>query len=78
MTLFEKAQVVGTFLGFSESGLEFHADLILPYQNYFQSSPAGDMSLPCEEIVVIRPRIASASLSRATSTNWPCMGEDWK
>jgi hypothetical protein len=39
MTLFEKAQVVGTFLGFSESGLEFHADLILPYQNYFQSSP---------------------------------------
>ncbi len=37
--LFEKAQVVGTFLGFSESGLEFHADLILPYQNYFQSSP---------------------------------------
>jgi hypothetical protein len=39
VTLFEKAQVVGTFLGFSESGLEFHADLILPYQNYFQSSP---------------------------------------
>jgi hypothetical protein len=29
MTLFEKAQVVGTFLGFSEGGLEFHADLIL-------------------------------------------------
>jgi uncharacterized protein len=39
MTLFERAQVVGTFLGFSEGGLEFHADLILPYQNYFQSSP---------------------------------------
>ena len=39
MTLFEKAQVVGSFLGFSEGGLEFHADLILPYRNYFQSSP---------------------------------------
>ena len=39
MTLFEKAQVVGSFLGFSAGGLEFHADLILPYRNYFQSSP---------------------------------------
>jgi uncharacterized protein len=39
MTLFGKAQVVGTFLGFSEGGLEFHADLILPYRNDFQSSP---------------------------------------
>ena len=39
MTLFENAQVVGTFLGFSEGGLEFHADLILPYRNDFQSLP---------------------------------------
>ncbi len=39
MTLFEKSQVVGSFLGFSAGGLEFHADLILPYRNYFQSSP---------------------------------------
>jgi hypothetical protein len=39
VTLFDRAQVVGTFLGFSESGLEFHADLILPYRNDFQSSP---------------------------------------
>ncbi len=39
MTLFEKAQVVGSFLGFSAGGLEFHADLILPYRSYFQSSP---------------------------------------
>ena len=39
MTLFEKDRVVGTFLGFSEGGLEFHADLILPYKNFFQSSP---------------------------------------
>lgn len=39
MTLFDPDRVVGTFLGFSEGGLEFHADLILPYKNYFQSSP---------------------------------------
>jgi hypothetical protein len=39
MTLFENARVVGTFLGFSEGGLEFHADLILPYRNDFQSLP---------------------------------------
>lgn len=39
MTLFDNAQVAGTFLGFSEGGLEFHADLILPYRNDFQSLP---------------------------------------
>lgn len=39
MTLFDGAQVVGTFLGFSEGGLEFHADLILPYRNEFQAVP---------------------------------------
>src|SRR6266487_6358222 len=39
MSLFDKATIVGTFLGFSEGGLEFHADLVLPYRNDFQSSP---------------------------------------
>jgi hypothetical protein len=39
VTLFEPDQVVGTFLGFSSGGLEFHADLILPYRSYFQSTP---------------------------------------
>ena len=39
MTLFDPDRVVGTFLGFSSGGLEFHADLILPYRSYFQSSP---------------------------------------
>jgi hypothetical protein len=39
VTLFDDAQIVGTFLGFSEGGLEFHADLILPYRNEFQSVP---------------------------------------
>ncbi len=37
--LFPKDQVIGVFRGFSEGGLEFHADLALPYRNDFQSIP---------------------------------------
>ncbi|GAA2590241.1 DUF87 domain-containing protein [Actinomadura fulvescens] len=37
MTLFERDHVVGTFRGFSDSGMEFHADLVLPYKDEFQS-----------------------------------------
>lgn len=37
--LFPKDQVVGVFKGFREGGLEFHADLVLPYHNQFQSIP---------------------------------------
>lgn len=39
MKLFPKEQVVGIFRGFSEGGLEFHADLVLPYRSEFQSIP---------------------------------------
>jgi len=39
MSLFDRENVVGTFRGFSQGGLEFHADLVLPYRNEFQSSP---------------------------------------
>lgn len=37
--LFPKDQVVGVFKGFREGGLEFHADLVMPYRNEFQSIP---------------------------------------
>jgi hypothetical protein len=37
--LFPKEKVVGIFRGFSEGGLEFHADIVLPYRNLFQSMP---------------------------------------
>lgn len=37
--LFPKDQVVGVFKGFREGGLEFHADLVLPYHHKFQSIP---------------------------------------
>src|SRR6266542_4221202 len=39
MRLFPRDKVVGIFRGFSEGGLEFHADLVLPYRNEFQSVP---------------------------------------
>ena len=37
--LFEGEHIVGVFRGFREGGLEFHAELVLPYRNDFQSSP---------------------------------------
>jgi hypothetical protein len=37
--LFPKDQTVGIFRGFNEGGLEFHADIVLPYRNEFQSTP---------------------------------------
>jgi len=38
-TLFPEEQIVGVFRGFREGGLEFHADLVLPYRNEFQNLP---------------------------------------
>ncbi|HEY7349342.1 MAG TPA: ATP-binding protein [Ktedonobacterales bacterium] len=37
--LFSRAHIVGVFRGFREGGLEFHADLTLPYKSHFQSIP---------------------------------------
>lgn len=37
MSLFDRDKVVGTFRGFSESGMEFHADLVLPHHDDFQT-----------------------------------------
>ncbi|MDM7324911.1 MAG: DUF87 domain-containing protein [Thermus sp.] len=39
MELFAKDKVVGIFRGFQKGGLEFHADLVLPYRNEFQNLP---------------------------------------
>lgn len=39
LELFPKDQVVGVFRGFRESGLEFHADLALPYRSFFNAVP---------------------------------------
>jgi len=37
--LFRQDQIVGVFKGFTEGGLEFHADLVLPYQSDFNNIP---------------------------------------
>lgn len=37
--LFPRDQIVGIFRGFQQGGLEFHADLVLPYRNEFQNMP---------------------------------------
>ena len=39
MQLFAKDKIIGMFRGFTEGGLEFHADLALPYQSNFQNIP---------------------------------------
>src|SRR5689334_24014885 len=39
MQLFPKDQIAGIFRGFQQGGLEFHADLVLPYRNDFQNIP---------------------------------------
>lgn len=37
--LFPRDQAVGIFRGFQQGGMEFHADLVLPYRNDFQNIP---------------------------------------
>lgn len=37
--LFPREKIIGSFRGFQDGGLEYHADLILPYKNSFQSIP---------------------------------------
>ncbi|MCW5254539.1 ATP-binding protein [Streptomyces sp. SHP 1-2] len=37
MSMFDRDKVVGTFRGFAESGMEFHADLVLPHDDSFQT-----------------------------------------
>jgi len=39
MDLFSRAKIVGIFRGFKEGGLEFHADLALPYRSEFHTIP---------------------------------------
>lgn len=39
LDLFRRDQIIGVFRGFREGGLEFHADLVLPYRHDFQRIP---------------------------------------
>lgn len=39
LQLFPREQIAGIFRGFQQGGLEFHADLVLPYRSDFQNIP---------------------------------------
>ncbi|MBV9852883.1 MAG: ATPase, partial [Armatimonadetes bacterium] len=39
LELFPEDKIIGVFRGFQEGGMEFHADLVLPYRNEFQNIP---------------------------------------
>jgi len=39
VNLFDRDNTIGIFRGFREGGLEFHADLALPYWSDFQNTP---------------------------------------
>lgn len=77
MRLFPRDKVVGIFRGFSEGGLEFHADLILPYRNEFQSAPMHGqfvvVQLETEEEAVLGRITSISSQGRLTSS----AGEDY-
>ncbi len=77
MKLFPKDKSVGVFRGFSEGGMEFHADLVLPYRNDFQSTPMHGhfliVQLETEDEAVLG-RITSMSSQGRLSSG---VGEDY-
>jgi hypothetical protein len=77
MTLFERDHTVGVFRGFSEGGMEFHADIIMPYRDDFQSLPMHGqfvlVQLEHEQEAVFGRITNIASQGRLTSP----IGEDY-
>lgn len=77
MKLFTKEKTAGIFRGFSEGGMEFHADLVLPYKNEYQSAPMHGQFLVVQlehEDEAVLGRITSiASQGRLASS----VGEDY-
>jgi len=77
MKLFPKDKVIGIFRGFKQGGLEFHAELVLPYQNGFQSAPMHGqfliIQLESEDEGVLGRITSIASEGRLTSSS----GEDY-
>lgn len=64
--LFPKENIIGIFHGFSEGGLEFRAELVLPYKSIFQSVPMHGQFLLVQlehEQEAILGRITSISSS---------------
>jgi len=77
MKLFPEDKIVGIFKGFSEGGLEFHADIILKYDNRFQNIPMHGQFLVVElegdNEAVLGRITAVAALGRLASS----AGEDY-
>lgn len=77
MKLFTDGKIVGIFKGFSEGGLEFHADIVLKYNNVFQNIPMHGQFLVVElegETEAVLGRItAVAAQGRLAGT----AGEDY-
>ncbi len=77
MKLFSKENVIGIFRGFSEGGLEFHADLTLPYRSHFQCTPMHGqflvVQLETEDEAVLGRITSISSEGRLTSG----AGEDY-
>jgi uncharacterized protein len=77
MKLFPREKTVGIFRGFSEGGLEFHADLVLPYRNDFQSTPMHGqflvVQLEHEDEAVLGRITSMSSMGRLASG----AGEDY-
>jgi len=77
MKLFPKEKIVGIFRGFKQGGLEFHAEIILPYQNRFQSAPMHGqfliIQLESEDEGVLGRITSIASEGKLTSSS----GEDY-
>ncbi len=77
MRLFERENVVGIFRGFKQGGLEFHAEIVLPYKNSFQNAPMHGqfvlIQLESEEEGVLG-RIASMSAEGRLASS---PGEDY-
>ncbi|HEU5129582.1 MAG TPA: DUF87 domain-containing protein [Glycomyces sp.] len=64
MTLFDHANVIGTFRGFAESGMEFHADLVFPHHDNFQT-----MAMHGQFVLVQLEHEREAILGRITSVS---------
>jgi hypothetical protein len=77
MTLFERNHVVGVFRGFSEGGMEFHADIVMPYRDDFQAIPMHGqfvlVQLEHEQEAVFGRITSIAAQGRLTSP----VGEDY-
>ena len=77
MKLFSKDGADGIFRGFNEGGMEFHADIVLPYSNDFQNVPMHGqflvVQLETEDEAVLGRITSLSSEGRLTSS----AGEDY-